>query len=103
MKRKLIRLVVDGTRERYGEGVDQRTHVEQIYLCAHSYRDMAEMIKQRLPDEKHNATTIAINGVKVWPSAMRWVKPQVGVWVSARRNPITIFQVMNDGTRIEID
>ncbi len=103
MKVKFIRLVIDGTRERYGEDVDPKTHIEQIYLCARSYRDMAEMIKQRLPEENRSAAVIAINGVKSWPSSMRWIKPQVGVWVAARRNPITVFQVMSDGTRIEID
>jgi hypothetical protein len=103
MKAKLILFVVEGTRERYAEGQDPKQHVAEIYFCARSYREMAAMLRERLPEEKHNAATIAINGSKGWPSAMRWLKPQVGVWVAARKNPITVYQVLPDGTRVEVE
>lgn len=103
MKAKLFKLVIDGTQERYSEGADPRQHVARIYLCARSYREMAALVVERLPNEKLNATLIAVNGTRGWPSIMRWVKPQVGVWVSNRRDAIIVHQVMADGSRVEID
>jgi hypothetical protein len=103
MKAKLILFAVEGTRERYGDGVDPKHHVAEIYLCARSYREMAALLRQRLPEETHTATTIAATGVKGWPSAMRWVKPQLGVWVASRKNPIVVYRVLANHKRVEVD
>lgn len=96
-------LAVDGTCERYGEGVDPKDHVAEIYLCARSYREMAALLRERLPNEKHTATTLAINGSRGWPKAMQWVKPQLGVWVASRKNPIIVYRVLASRKRIEVD
>jgi hypothetical protein len=103
MRRKLLQLMIDGTLERYGEGVDARTHVAKIFVCARSYREMAALISERLPDQKVNATLIVINGQRGWPQTMRWVKPKIGVWVSGRCDALLVYEVLSDGQRIEVD
>jgi hypothetical protein len=103
MRRKLLQLVIDGTLERYGEGVNAKAHVAKIFVCARSYREMAALIAERLPDQKLNATLIVINGHRGWPPAMRWVKPKIGVWVSGRADALIVYEVLADGQRIEVD
>ena len=103
MKTRLIQFVIDGTQERYAEGVDPKQHVARIYLCASSYREMALLISERLPDERLNATLITINGTSGWPAKMRWVTPEVGVWITNQPNAITIYKVLPDGSKVEVD
>ena len=103
MHTRLICYTLNGTLPTYGDHLTRNPdHVARIYVCGESLRDMTNLIKQHLPAEEITPPYVANPREKGWPSQMRNIKRERGVWVAKAAGSIVIHKA-DKGTLTEIE
>lgn len=98
----LLCYTIQGTQPRYLPGdAPNPDYLSEIYVCAPTSREMLNLIRRHLPKEELTIVEV-VQSAKGWPSNMKWVAPEPGVWGSKYRNGASVFR-FEAGVKTELD